>query len=75
VLDGGVHSLFEVHEGLSAPERLADLFPRHDLACAAHEQFEQFEGLWLEPDDAAVLQELAGLRVELKNAESHEWSG
>jgi hypothetical protein len=68
--DAEVQPLFEVHEGVAAPDVLPDLGARHDVAGAAHEQFQHLEGLRRQLDQVALVTELAPRRIEIERAET-----
>jgi hypothetical protein len=68
-----VHALFEVHEGVFAPELKLDLFPGNDLSRLASEKREQFERLWSQLDQRPKFAQLFGPQIELENSEAENW--
>src|SRR5256885_15446620 len=59
-----VHTLLEVHEGITRPECGPDLLTGDEASGLTCEQAEKSERLGLKPDDAAVLEEPFRLHVE-----------
>src|SRR5216683_1607034 len=69
--DGGVQAVIEVHEGITGPKVALQLFASDHFTAAFQKESEDLTGLFLELDADAMLAELPGAEVELKNAEAH----
>src|SRR5262249_2223045 len=67
--DREVQPLVEVDERVVAPDGLTQVLARHDLAAVLDQDGEDLGGLRLEPDDVAVLTQLARRRVEREGTE------
>ncbi len=67
--------LFEVDERVVAPDVVANLDARDDLAAAPDEQLKDFEGLRRQLDALAALAQLSGCGVEFKHVEPQYVSG
>ena len=72
LLDDVIHPLLEVDVDVGSPELLVNRLSRDELAGVRHEDPQQLEGLWPEPDRALSFAELKGGRVELEDAEPNE---
>jgi hypothetical protein len=75
-----IEAMFKVHEGVSRPEFLTQLFARNQLAWLFEKAGEDLDWLPLQPDFAALLRQLPGTQVKLEKPESqctrswHRWS-
>ena len=70
--DAEIQPLIEVHERVAAPDVIADLDARHDLAAAAGEEFEDLERLRRQLEHVAALPQFAGCRVQLERGEPQD---
>ena len=52
LLDGVIHSLLEVDVDVGSPELLMNRLSRDELVRVRHEEPQQLQGLWSEPDRA-----------------------
>jgi len=70
-----VQAAIEIDERVAAPEMTLQLVSRHDLAGAAGEERQDCRGLRRQVHTAPETPKLAGLDVELEDAEPHERHG
>ena len=67
-----IHPLLEVDVDVGSPELLVNRLSRNELARMRHEDPQQLEGLWSEPDRALSFAELKAGGVELEGAETEK---
>jgi hypothetical protein len=64
LVDAVMDPVLEVDEGIIAPKLLLDLLSANEASCSSSKKGEDFEGLRLELDGAAVFDELAATRIQ-----------
>jgi hypothetical protein len=67
-----IHSLLEIDVDVGSPELLVNRLSRNELTRMRHEDPQQLEGLWSEPDRALGFPELKAGGVELERAETEK---
>src|SRR5439155_18180213 len=69
-VDGFVHAVVEIDEGLGRPQPVAKLFPGHRLTRPLEQHRQNLKRLLLESELHAVLPQLAGSKIDLEHAET-----
>jgi hypothetical protein len=81
-VNGLVHAVIEIDEGLGSPQPVAKLFPSDDLTRPLEQHRENLKRLFRQTELHAVLFQLAGTKIHLEYAETeadrtadlcHEW--
>ena len=72
LLDGVIHPLLEVDVDVGSPELLVNRLSRDELTRMRHEDPQQLEGLWSEPDRALSFAELKAGGVEVEDTETEK---
>ena len=67
-----IHPLLEVDVNVGSPELLVNHLSRNELTRMRHEDPQQLEGLWSEPDGALSFAELEAGGVELEGTETEK---
>jgi len=74
-IDGGAEAVVELDKGVVAPDALAQLVARDDLAGVFEEGEQDFEGLILQLDAHTVFSKFGVLLIDLKSGEAKDGLG
>jgi hypothetical protein len=71
-VDRLIQASVEVHEGISRPNRLLQILPRHHLARMPQQHRQDLKRLFLQLDLQPVLAQFASLEVEFESPEADD---